>query len=104
MPDTDFFSRVKDVVARIPAGKVTTYGAIAEFCGIRSSARTVGWVLNSLKGSNLPCHRVVNRTGALTGKFHFDDPFLMESLLRSEGIEFGQDERVILERHFWKPE
>jgi methylated-DNA-protein-cysteine methyltransferase-like protein len=78
----DFFDRVFKIVAKIPKGKVTTYGAIAEVCGIKSSARTVGWALNSAKNSSLPCHRVVNRYGALTGKIHFGDINLMQDLLR----------------------
>ena len=62
-----FFERVWAVVAQIPAGRVTTYGAIAERVGSRSAARTVGWALKAAVGSGLPCHRVVNRYGALTG-------------------------------------
>lgn len=99
----DFFDRVYKVVAKIPYGKVTTYGAIAEFCGIKSSARTVGWALNGAVESHLPCHRVVNRYGALTGKIHFGDPNLMEALLRSEGVEFNEDGCVKMEIHFWHP-
>ena len=99
----DFFDKVYSVVAKIPYGKVTTYGAIAEVCGIRSSARTVGWALNSAAGSNLPCHRVVNRFGALTGKMHFAGGTLMEELLRNEGIEFDDYGCVIVEKYFWKP-
>ncbi len=99
----DFFDKVYDVVAQIPYGKVATYGDIAEACGIRSSARTVGWALNSSKGSNLPCHRVVNRFGALTGKMHFGSYDMMEELLLSEGIKFDKDSCVILEDFLWKP-
>ncbi len=99
----DFFDRVYEVVAKIPYGKVTTYGAIAEFCGIKSSARTVGWALNGASLSPLPCHRVVNRAGALTGKIHFGDPNLMEDLLRSEGVGFDKDGCVIMEKYFWHP-
>ncbi len=99
----DFFDKVYEIVAKIPKGKVTTYGAIAEVCGIKSSARTVGWALNSAKDSNLPAHRVVNRFGALTGKMHFGDPNLMKDLLLSEGIEFGDDDCVIMEKYFWQP-
>ncbi len=100
----DFFDKVFSVVERIPYGKVTTYGAIAEACGIKSAARTVGWALNGVKDSHLPCHRVVNRFGALTGKVHFGDPNLMEDLLRSEGVEFDDDGCVILEKYLWLPE
>ena len=99
----DFFYKVYKVVAKIPYGKVATYGDIAEVCGIRSSARTVGWALNSSKGSNLPCHRVVNRCGALTGKMHFGSYDLMEELLLSEGVKFDDDGCVILKDFLWKP-
>ena len=99
----DFFDRVYEVVAKIPYGKVTTYGAIAEVCGIRSAARSVGWALNGAAASGLPCHRVVNRFGALTGKVHFGDPNLMEELLRSEGVEFLDDGYVNMEKHLWEP-
>lgn len=99
----DFFDKVYKVVAKIPYGKVTTYGAIAEFCGIKSSARTVGWAINGAKDSGLPCHRVVNRNGELTGKLHFGDPNLMEELLQFEGIEFTKSGNVNMEKHLWKP-
>lgn len=101
---SDFFDRVYSVVEKIPYGKVTTYGAIAEVCGIRSSARAVGWALNSAKASYLPCHRVVNRFGALTGKIHFQTPNLMKELLESEGIEFDENDCVIMTKFLWKPE
>jgi methylated-DNA-protein-cysteine methyltransferase-like protein len=99
----DFFDKVYEVVKRIPYGKVTTYGHIAEVCGIKSAARTVGWALNGAKDSGLPCHRVVNHYGALTGKMHFGDPTIMEDLLRSEGIEFDEDGCVKMEKYLWVP-
>jgi methylated-DNA-protein-cysteine methyltransferase related protein len=99
----DFFDKVYEIVAEIPYGKVATYGDIAEACGIRSSARTVGWALNGAKESGLPCHRVVNRFGALTGKMHFGSYDLMEELLKSEGITFDKDGCVMLDKHLWKP-
>ena len=99
----DFFDKVYDLTAKIPKGKVTTYGLIAEACGIRSSARTVGWALNGAQESNLPCHRVVNRNGTLTGRVHFGDPNLMEELLRSEGVEFDDDGNVIMQKYLWIP-
>jgi methylated-DNA-protein-cysteine methyltransferase-like protein len=98
----DFFNKVYDVAKRIPYGKVTTYGHIAEACGIKSAARTVGWALNGC-GPDIPAHRVVNRYGALTGKIHFGDPNLMEDLLRSEGVEFDKNGFVKLEKHLWIP-
>lgn len=98
----DFFNKVYKVTKKIPYGKVSTYGDIAEACGIRSSARTVGWALNGC-GPDIPAHRVVNRFGALTGKIHFGDPNLMEELLKSEGIEFDKNGCVRLDKHLWKP-
>lgn len=103
--NTDFFERVYEVVAKIPLGKVTTYGAIANFLGVGGSARTVGWALNSsimTQQPTLPCHRVVNRLGQLTGKIHFG-PGVMEHLLRAEGIQFTADDTVDLNAHFWNP-
>jgi len=101
-PKTDFFNKVFKVTKKIPYGKVSTYGDIAEACGIRSSARTVGWALNGC-GPDIPAHRVVNRFGALTGKIHFGDLNLMEELLRSEGVEFDENGCVRLDKHLWKP-
>ncbi len=99
----DFFTRVWEVVAQIPYGRVTTFGHIAEHLGMRSSARTVGWALNGANASGLPCHRVVNRFGALTGKRHFEGPDVMEERLRSEGVEFSDDGCVDLSRYLWIP-
>ena len=99
----DFFDRVYAVVAKIPFGKVSTYGHIAEACGTRASARTVGWAINGAKESGLPCHRVVNRFGALTGRLHFGSPFIMEELLRSEGVEFDKNGNVRMDKHLWVP-
>jgi O-6-methylguanine DNA methyltransferase len=99
----DFFERVWAVVAEIPPGKVTTYGAIAEHLGTKSAARTVGWALNAAVGSGLPCHRVVNRFGALSGKRHFEGPHVMEERLRSEGVTFTDEGHVDLDEHLWVP-
>jgi len=99
----DFFERVWTVVAQIPPGRVATYGDIAEYLGQRSAARTVGWAMNAAVGSGLPCHRVVNRNGVLTGKRHFETPDVMEERLRSEGVTFVDDDQVDLEQHRWTP-
>lgn len=98
-----FFECVWAVVAEIPAGRVTTYGDIAEYVSARSAARTVGWALKAAAGSELPCHRVVNRNGELTGRRHFEGPHVMEERLRAEGVSFTSDGRVDLEAHRWRP-
>lgn len=91
------------IVKQIPIGKVTTYGAIAKAIGLQSSARYVGWALNSTKlSSDIPAHRVVNRLGELTGKMHFPTPTYMREMLESEGVKF-EGERIIMKEHLWIP-
>lgn len=99
----DFYNRVYEVVDQIPYGKVTTYGHIATFLGLKSGARMVGYALNNASALGLPCHRVVNRFGALSGAIHFGGPYVMEDRLRSEGITFNEDGQVDLEKHLWEP-
>ena len=97
--DSDFYQRVYEIVARIPFGKVTTYGHIARVLGIGSSARAVGWALNSAAGrDDLPCHRVVNRIGELTGARFFATPTQMRELLEGDSISFI-NESVDLKKH-----
>lgn len=103
MEHESFFERVWAVVAEIPPGRVTTYGDIAEHLGRRGAARIVGWALNEAAGSGLPCHRVVNRNGELTGKRHFETPHVMQERLRSEGVGFVAENRVDLPKHRWMP-
>jgi methylated-DNA-protein-cysteine methyltransferase related protein len=102
--DESFFERVWSVAAQIPYGRVTSYGAIAEYLGSKKSARMVGWAMNAVDKSKLvvPAHRVVNRTGLLTGKQHFGGK-LMEELLMSEGIKVVDNQIQDFEKVFWKP-
>lgn len=103
--DGSFFGDVYDVVRQIPAGRVTSYGAIAEYLGTRGSARMVGWAMNASHHSpdEIPAHRVVNRNGMLTGKHHFGTPGIMQQLLESEGIEVVEDRILGFDRFFWDP-
>lgn len=102
---TDFYERVYRIVKTIPAGMVTTYGHIAAALGARSSSRLVGWALNAVALSDrtdIPCHRVVNRLGELSGKQHFETPFVMRERLEAEGVRFIGD-AVDLSKHLWIP-
>ncbi|MBE0636988.1 MAG: MGMT family protein [Bacteroidales bacterium] len=103
--EISFFEKVYEVVKLIPYGKVTSYGAIAEYLGTRGSARMVGWAMNASHNNleNIPAHRVVNRKGLLTGKNHFGTPDLMRQLLESEGIGVVDDQIVDIEKVFWNP-
>ena len=105
MEETNFFERVYAVVRQIPYGKVTSYGAIAKALGTARSARMVGWAMNASHHlEDVPAHRVVNRKGQLTGKFHFDGTNVMQQLLESEGIVVKNNQIVDFEAHFWEPE
>lgn len=99
-----FFEDVYDVVKLIPEGRVTSYGAIGAYLGLKSSARMVGWAMNSAHSRHdVPAHRVVNRNGVLTGKHHFSTPTQMQELLEQEGIEVVDDKIVSFKTHFWDP-
>ncbi|WP_016990025.1 MGMT family protein [Flavobacterium sp. ACAM 123] len=104
MSNENFFEKVYAVAREIPYGKVTSYGAIAKALGTARSARMVGWAMNASHNSeDVPAHRVVNRNGLLTGKFHFDGTNLMQQLLESEGINVVENQIVDFEKHFWQP-
>jgi methylated-DNA-protein-cysteine methyltransferase-like protein len=103
--NNDFFSRVYDVTMLIPFGRITSYGAIARFLGSGRSARMVGWALNicHTKPDFIPAHRVVNRNGILTGKFHFGNSTTMQQLLENEGIIIEDDRILNFREKFWDP-
>lgn len=103
--DISFFSMVYEVAGHIPFGRVTSYGAIAEYLVSRGSARMVGWAMNQSHSqkNQVPAHRVVNRNGLLTGKRHFGGSTLMQQLLENEGIVVIDDQIQNFEKHFWDP-
>jgi methylated-DNA-protein-cysteine methyltransferase-like protein len=105
MENDSFYDRVYWVVRQIPAGRVTSYGAIAEFLGTKGSSRVVGYAMgNSVKiFPPVPAHRVVNRIGLLTGKQRFGSLDLMQQLLESEGIEVEDDQIKNFKELFWDP-
>jgi methylated-DNA-protein-cysteine methyltransferase-like protein len=105
MPQKDFFEMVYQVVRLIPKGRVTSYGAIAAYLGTKTSSRVVGYALNSAHRvkPKVPAHRVVNRNGLLTGKHHFETPFLMQELLEKEKIKVKDDKVVDFRKLYWDP-
>lgn len=104
MKEDHYFQRVYDVTCLIPEGRVSTYGAIADFLAL-GSARMVGWALNNLKEERayVPAHRVVNRKGFLSGKNFFQPPQLMIDRLEKEGISVIEDTIVDFDKVFWHP-
>lgn len=105
MDRADFFDQVYQVVRLIPEGRVTSYGAIAQYLGSRGSSRMVGYAMN---GSHtvqpaVPAHRVVNRQGLLTGKHHFASATAMQDALEKEGIQVKDDQVQDFKNLFWDP-
>ena len=98
----NFFDDVYAVVKLIPKGRVTSYGAIANYLGVKSSARMVGWAMFGCP-KKIPAHRVVNSAGLLTGKHHFDTPHTMEIRLKREGISVINDKIQNFRTVFWDP-
>jgi methylated-DNA-protein-cysteine methyltransferase-like protein len=102
--NADFFERVYEVVKLIPEGRVTSYGAIANYLGAKRSSRMVGWAMNAAhQHPEIPAHRVVNRQGLLTGKMHFADPNEMEQRLALEGINVVNDQVQDFKTVYWNP-
>jgi methylated-DNA-protein-cysteine methyltransferase-like protein len=104
MAKNDFFEQVYAVVRLIPFGRVTSYGAIAEYLGAKRSSRMVGWAMNGAHTlTDVPAHRVVNRNGMLTGKIHFATPTFMQELLEAEGAVVREDKIINFQEIFWQP-
>lgn len=102
----DFYQRVYEVVAEIPYGRVTNYGAVARYLGVASGARMVGYALNNYNSYKhdfmIPAHRVLNRLGQLTGRGHFEGDTMKERL-EQEGITFKNEYTVDFDKFFWDP-
>lgn len=104
MRSGEFADRVYRIVGRIPEGKVTTYGRIALAAGDPRGARMVGWALRGMVAEHgLPCQRVVNHAGYLSGGWAFGHPDVMQAMLEAEGVPFRDDYMVDLERCVWDP-
>jgi methylated-DNA-protein-cysteine methyltransferase-like protein len=103
--DYSFFENVYAIVRKIPKGKVSTYGLIANYLGSKQGARMVGWAMNGAHQikPKVPAHRVVNRNGLLTGKHHFSTATAMQEALEKEGIKILNDTIINLEKHIWDP-
>ncbi|MES2810228.1 MAG: MGMT family protein [Bacteroidota bacterium] len=104
MADYNFFDNVYDVARQIPAGRVTSYGAIANYLGAKRSSRVVGYAMQVAGSAKppVPAHRVVNRLGQLTAAAHFGGE-TMAQLLESEGVKVVKDQIQDFDKVFWDP-
>lgn len=95
---SDFRPRLYELVARIPAGSVATYGDLARLCGMPNGARQVGWAMSSPPdGLELPWWRVVNRGGVPAHAFRERQA----ELLRQEGVAVSADGAFEVDRYRW---
>ena len=98
------FTHLRDVIARVPRGKVITYGQVADLAGLPGHARLVGYSLHGLPAeSRLPWHRVVNAQGLVSQRSEpGPSAGLQRHLLEEEGIAFDERDRIDLRRYRWR--
>jgi O-6-methylguanine DNA methyltransferase len=96
---TPFVRRVLAVVSRIPAGRVATYGDVAEMAGRPRAARAVGQIMRTSSRRGLPYHRVVAAGGALGG--YGGQIELKAALLAAEGVTVRRGRIRDFARHHW---
>jgi methylated-DNA-protein-cysteine methyltransferase-like protein len=95
------FEKIRQIVAKIPYGKVATYGQIAEMAGYKD-ARLVGWAVFGNKDPKIPCHRVVRKDGGLAPNYGLIGWEEQRFRLENEGITFIADNKVDLDKHLWE--
>ena len=100
----NFFDRVYLVVKLIPHGKVASYGQIAALLGHPRAARTVGWALNALSGTQadeVPWQRVINSAGRISISRADLSADIQRALLEAEGVDFDARGYVDWKRFGW---
>lgn len=100
--DAEFKDRVYALVARIPKGKVMTYGQIAALCGAPWAAWEVGQIAH-YGPKNIPWQRVVNKQGCLARAYTWGGLEGHKRALESEGIDVSEDYKVKLKELLWAP-
>ena len=96
---------IYDVVRKIPAGKVLTYGQVAELAGLYGKARLAGYALFRVElESDIPWQRVVNAKGEISySEARCGGDYLQKTLLEQEGIEFKANNCIDLNKYRWQP-
>ena len=100
------YDAIYAVVRQIPAGKVATYGQVAELANLPRRARLVGYALYQvdMKLSDVPWQRVINAKGEISHSiFRNGTDYAQRSLLEEEGIEFDANGRINLSVYRWNP-
>jgi methylated-DNA-protein-cysteine methyltransferase-like protein len=98
------YQRFYSVVARIPRGRVATYGQVAQLAGLAGRARQVGYALHALTtDSNLPWQRVINSAGRVSPRAEPGVDHLQRILLEAEGVSFDESGRISMKEFQWQP-
>lgn len=102
---TSAFEKVRRVVAKIPRGKVMTYGDVALAAGMPGAARSVGYAMRAL-GRDVPWQRVLGRKNPRTAHITIRDPrgkAEQRQLLEKEGVRFDASGGIRLSDFGHKP-
>jgi methylated-DNA-protein-cysteine methyltransferase-like protein len=98
------YEKIYAVVRKIPAGKVATYGQIAELAGLGRQARLVGYAMHNVpEGEEIPWHRVINSKGEISRYGEEQWIEYHRSLLEAEGVTFNQKGKISLSVYQWLP-
>jgi len=99
------YQRIYSVVARIPRGRVATYGQVARLAGLAGHARLVGYALSALdEGSRIPWHRVINAKGRISSRAGGSPMSVLQRLrLERESVRFDVGQCIPLELFRWRP-
>ena len=104
--DPSFRERAYELVLRIPAGRVMSYGLVARVLGIGYDARAIGNIMYATPnedGRDIPWHRVINSQGGCSTAGLTSPPDLQQRLLEGEGIVFNDKGKCAIEKYLWTP-
>ncbi len=96
------YEQIYAVVRQIPAGKVATYGQVAELAGLPGHARQVGYALHALHSDEIPWHRVINAAGRISLSPLKGGAEIQRRLLLAEGVEVSAKGQIALTRYRWE--
>ncbi len=103
----NFREAVFAAVAKIPKGKVVSYGQVAAECGSPRAARQVGWMLHTLDGNNtVPWWRVINSEGRISIKGNImSTPLAQKKFLEDEGVLVDKNLKIDMDefRYYYSP-
>jgi methylated-DNA-protein-cysteine methyltransferase-like protein len=96
------YDRIYAVVRKIPRGRVSTYGRVAELAGLGRAARQVGYAMAALPDhTTVPWHRVINAQGRISRRRGTGGDMEQRFRLEAEGVVFDSGGRVSLQRFGW---